>query len=228
LTITIKKCINIFEETMKKLSVIFIIISMLISACIDKNEEFPNNKSKLNNEPIKLDIVPSLTFDFNGDNYKIEFFGKGIGVKYTSHATIIVNGKEYDYSTIVLSREDKCLINEELKDYKIAVSAMRNIDNNMIINIQYKELHEEYILGENKELTIIASQKLKDFLINKLLYIYSLPLYTVQEGDTLSGICLKFFGDMNYKRIVDVNPQLEWANQYLVVHPNGKIRIPKE
>jgi hypothetical protein len=154
-------------------------------------------------------------------------------------ARIVVNREPYNYDNdIVLSNEDIFLINEELRNPEIVISANQSNGNKMIINVKYRELHTEWIkesmvnfddrLGENKEFNMIASDRLKDYLLNRLLYIYSLPLYTVQDNDTLSKICLKFFGDTNYDRIADVNPGMKWKNQYLIVHPHTKIRIPSK
>ena len=166
----------------------------------------------------------------------IKFIGKE---KTMAIARIVVNKEPYNYDNdIVLSNEDTFLINEELINPEIIISENQSNKNNMIINVKYRELHTEWIkeaifnfddeMGEDKEFNMIPSDRLKDYLINRLLYIYSLPLYTVQFDDTLSKICLKFFGDTNYDRIVDVNPAMKWANQYLVVHPHTKIRIPSK
>ena len=217
---------------MKRLLIALFLLNLLISGCVKKSTE-PDSKAA------ELDIWPSknrleLIFDYNGNNYMIEFIGKE---KTMAIARIVVNKEPYNYDDdIVLSNEDVFLINEELKNPEIAIPSNKSNENNMIINVKYRELHTEYIkeaifnfddeLGEDKEFNMIASDRLKDYLINRLLYIYSLPLYTVQDNDTLSKICLKFFGDTNYDRIVDVNPSMEWKNQYLIVRPHEKIRIP--
>jgi hypothetical protein len=188
----------------------------------------------------ELDIWPSknkleLIFSYNGNNYRINFFGKE---KTMAIAMIMVNEEIYDHENdIVLSHEDVFLINEELRNPEIVTAINQIEEKRMILNIRYIELHTDWIkesitnfddkLAEEKEIIINASDRLKDFLINRLLYIYSLPVYTVQKNDTLSGICLKFFGDTDYERIVNVNPSMEWHNQYLIVHPGRKIRIPK-
>jgi len=67
-----------------------------------------------------------------------------------------------------------------------------------------------------------------DDLINyliELLEIYYLPLYVVQNGDTLSSICLKIYGDTDYEKIIKYNHGMKLKNQYLVVRPNEKIRV---
>jgi hypothetical protein len=194
-----------------------------------------------NDNVAELDIWPSknkleLIFSYNGNNYRINFFGKE---KTMAIAMIILNEEIYDHENdIVLSHEDVDLINEELRNPEIVTAINQIEENRMILNIRYIELHTDWIkesitnfddkLAEDKELKIVASDKLKDYLINRLLYIYSLPLYTVQKNDTLSDICLKFFGDTDYEKIVNVNPSMKWYNQYLVAHPGRKIRIPKK
>ena len=79
-----------------------------------------------------------------------------------------------------------------------------------------------------KRLSIPAGTKLEDFLTNRLLYIYPLPVYTVQAGDTLYNICMRFYGNSDYSRITDINPSLTWPNQFLMVHPNQKILLPEK
>jgi hypothetical protein len=226
---------------MKKLIVGIFVFNLLLFSCNNKKIEQNDSDQMSDDNVIEFDIWPSknhleLLFDYNGDNYKINFYGKE---KTMAIAMIMVNEEVYDYyNDIVLSNEDVYIIREELKNPEIAKLINQIDENKMIINIKYIELHTDWIkesitnfddkFGENKELIIVASDRLKDFLVNRLLYIYSLPLYTVQNNDTLIDICLKFFGDTDYERIVDVNPSMKWPNQYLVVHPNRKIRIPKK
>ena len=49
-------------------------------------------------------------------------------------------------------------------------------------------------------------------------------MYTVQQGDTLSGIALKFYGDHQKSHLIlDANPHLRW--QMLIV--GQKIKLPE-
>ena len=97
-------------------------------------------------------------------------------------AKIIVNDEVYNYdNNIVLSDEDVDLINEELRKPEVIASINQIDKSKMILNIKYIELHTEWIkesvnnfddeFGEDKELKIIASDRLKDYLLNRLLYI---------------------------------------------------------
>ncbi|GHT70503.1 hypothetical protein FACS1894110_22160 [Spirochaetia bacterium] len=224
---------------MKKLVVISI-VSLLMLCCVKNNNDTINlikDIDKTKNEDIVLDIWPSpnrleLSFYYNGDTYKIKFIGKE---KYMAIASIEINNNPFnsdEQAGIVLNDGEVILINEELK--KI-ISQNEYSENDLAINLKYKIYHHEWLQDgsynssvEYKEYTTIASDRLKEFLINRLLYINSLPLYKVEYNDTLIKICLKFFGDTNYERIVDVNQGMTWGNQYLVVGPNDKIRIPEK
>ncbi|GHU90296.1 hypothetical protein FACS189476_10230 [Spirochaetia bacterium] len=221
---------------MKKLVVISI-VSLLMLCCVKNNNGTINltkDNDIIKNEDIVLDIWPSpnrleLSFYYNGDIYKIDFIGKE---RYMAIAEIEINNNPFNYDEqagIVLNDEEVILINEELK--KI-ISQNEYSENDFVINLKYKIYQHEWLkdgsYNSTVEYTTIASNRLKEFLINRLLYINSLPLYKVEYNDTLIKICLKFFGDTNYERIVDVNQGMTWGNQYLVVRPNDKIRIPEK
>jgi hypothetical protein len=71
---------------------------------------------------------------------------------------------------------------------------------------------------------IVPTDELTNYLI-ELIDRYYLPLYVIQENDTLSSICLNIYGHTNYEQIIMYNPELKLPNQYLTVRPNEKIRI---
>jgi len=81
---------------------------------------------------------------------------------------------------------------------------------------------------DNINVSIVPTDELVNILI-ELIERYYMPLYTVQENDTLSSICLKIYGNTNYEQIIEYNPQLKLilAGEYFVVHPNEKLRINK-
>jgi hypothetical protein len=156
-------------------------------------------------------------FVYNDDNYKLMFHGKDsfIGFHISKNNKVDKNippynldSKKYEAEFIVNELNKSPIFNEmnEKTIYKIN-----------LINTSY----------ENINVSIVPTNELVNFFI-ELIDRYYMPLYTVQENDTLSSICLKIYGNINYEKIIEYNSGMKLFNQYLVVRPNEKIRIKLE
>jgi hypothetical protein len=211
---------------------IFLCISFVLTFlinCNSKKIETDENLTEILNASIFENIALNknrviFEFTYNGNNYLILFYGKEItcadikiNYEYTNMENI-----EYGTESLMLEFDDAEFIIEELNKSIVANNTNYNENKINFIKISYIGSYDPI---EYYSKTIIPTEKLVEYLTYKLLYIYYLPSYTVQDGDTLSTICLKLYGDTNYERIVKVNPNLKLPNQYLVVRPNQKIRI---
>jgi hypothetical protein len=165
----------------------------------------------------------NFEFIYNGDNYKLLFFGKDI-------ASININKNfelDENIPPLLLDFENNIeqFIINELNNSPI-INTMDNkiskIINSLIISY---DLHLENDV-QRLYISVIPTDELINYLI-ELLEIYYLPLYVVQNGETLNSICLKIYGDTNYEKIIKYNHGMKLQNQYLVVRPNEKIRIKK-
>ena len=156
-------------------------------------------------------------FIYNNENYKINFFGKD-----SINSIRILKNNEVDenFTPLMLEFEKDKFIIEELNKSSICSEMNKKTINDInLMNIFYANIN----------VSVIPTDKLVNYL-KELIDLYYMPLYTVQENDTLSSICLKLYGNTNYEQIIKYNPELKMGvlNQYFVVHPNQKIRIKIE
>jgi len=193
----------------------------------------------------------SLEFNYNDDHYILEFNGKdnitSVNINKNFEHQKNIPPLLLDLENI----ESKYIINE-LKQSKIVNSDSALLDDINRIKIIYyiyawretldgnitdSSSENDYdfidvnnldILNESKkcEYIIEPTEYLKNYLINTLLVKYYLPIYEVQDGDTISSICLKLFGNSNYETLLQFNHGLKLKNQYLIVKKNEKLRIP--
>jgi len=162
--------------------------------------------------------INAIDFEFmyNGDNYKILFSGKDIA------SVNIAKNHELDENIPPLLLDFENNIEQFIID---------ELNNSPLINILDSKISKginsltvsDNLHSENN-VQIMPTDDLINYLI-ELLEIYYLPLYVVQNGDTLSSICLKIYGDTDYEKIIKYNHGMKLKNQYLVVRPNEKIRV---
>lgn len=154
-------------------------------------------------------------FQYNNDTYLVKFFGKDIT------CVAIEKNNEKTGDSIVLGHNDVNTLLHELKKSLILYT-----DSSEVINVSY---HAEGNYETRIEAKIKPTEWVINYLTQKVLYIYYLPVYTVKYGDTLSEICYKIYGDTNYDRIVKVNPQFELEygrGQKYIVTPGERLSLP--
>ena len=162
--------------------------------------------------------INAIDFEFmyNGDNYKILFFGKDIASVH------ITKNHEWEEGIPPLLLDFENNIEQFIIDELNNSPLINTVDSK--ISKEINSLTVSDTLHSENNVQIMPTDDLVNYLI-ELLEIYYLPLYIVQNGDTLSSICLKIYGDTDYEKIIKYNHGMKLKNQYLVVRPNEKIRV---
>jgi phage tail protein X len=206
--------------------IFFAVLCFTLISCDKKNSEIQKETNEYHNfDNIELNtsgtIRANFNFIFNNENYCMIFFGKDI-----TSINIVKNFEpDKNIPPLLLDFEndaDQFIIDELNKS-----PLVKTKDNEMVGKIDYIKITYGLKTDEDIKIhsvSIMPTKELENYLIN-LIDIYYLPLYVVQNGDTLSSICHKIYGNTNYEQIVKYNPGMKLANQYLVVRPNEKIRI---
>jgi hypothetical protein len=208
--------------------IFFAVLCFSLIGCSKKNNETRNEINKYHNfGKIELNNSKTIrvTFDFiyNDENYCIIFFGKDIT------SIIIVKNFELDKNIPPLLLDFENNVDQLIIDELNKSPLVRANDNEIFNKINQIKITYGSEIGkeiQRHSISIMPTKNLENYLIN-LMDIYYLPLYVVQNGDTLSSICFEIYGDTNYEKIVKYNLGMKLANQYLVVRPNGKIRFKK-
>jgi len=181
----------------------------------EKNEYYNFNNIKLNSNNMTFGLI------YNNENYKLIFHGKENINAFYIIKNLNIDNNIPPYILDFELNEDKFIINE-LNKSPIYHEENNRISNKVnILNVSYKiyGLNEE----QNYYITLIPNEELLNYMIN-LIDLYYLPLYVIQNNDTLSSICLELYGHTNYDQIIKYNSGMKLLNQYLVVRPNEKIR----
>jgi len=217
---------------MKKLFLLFCCIFLF--NCNKKNE---NSREETNDQAkpagieyhdfsqIKSNSFNGVIFEFiyNDENYKLMFHGKDmfVGLNISKNNNKVdrnIPALSLDFDKDDFVKGEAFFIIDELNKSPVFNGMNEKTKNDInLINISYGNIN----------VSIVPTDELVNLLI-ELIDRYYLPLYTVQENDTLSSICLKLYGNTNYEQIVKYNPGMKLFNQYLVVRPGEKIRIKTE
>jgi hypothetical protein len=198
---------------------------------------------KNNYRSTNLDIKPfpnnlGFMFQYNDDDYYILFGGKEEEIvsayinknRTREEIAMIENGNfalGMHSDSIGLTREDISLINRSIKDSIIYDTDCNFPDNLFILHIFYDLRLEDYS-RIRCNVSVIPTKELKSYLIDKLLHIYSLPVYEVKEGDTLNKLVLQFSNSNDWlESFFHVNPRSTW-HEYddIIIHIGERLRIP--
>ena len=210
---------------MKYLTVLFCCL-LLICCNENNNQKKPAEYHDFSKIVLYNKSINDVNFEFiyNEDNYKILFFGKDIALVNVSKNSEI----DENIPPLLLDFEnsiEQFIIDELNNSPLINIVDSKTSKEINLLTVSY-DLHLENDT-QRLYISIIPTDELINYLI-ELLEIYYLPLYVVQNGDTLNSICLKIYGDTDYERIIKYNHGMKLRNQYLVVRPNEKIRIKKQ
>jgi phage tail protein X len=214
-------------------NLILLFCCFLLFNCNKKNE---NARKETNNQAESTGIeyhdfnhIKSNSFNgvivefiYNDENYKLMFHGKdmfiGLNISKNNKVDKNIPALSLDFDKVEFDTYEANFIIDELNKSPISIETSEETTNKInLINISV----------QNFNVSLIPTDELVNFLI-ELIDRYYLPLYTVQEKDTLNSICLKLYGNTNYEQIVKYNPGMKLFNQYLVVRPGEKIRFKKE
>jgi hypothetical protein len=215
-----------------------------IQVPIHLNENQPQVLLDNNNyRSTNLDIKPfpnnlSFMFQYNEDDYYILSGGKEEGIvsayinknRTQEEIAMIENGNfalGMHRDSIYLTREDISVINRGIRDSIIYDTDCNFPDDVFILHIFYDLRSEDYS-RIRYNVSVIPTKELKSYLIDKLLYIYSLPVYEVKGGDTLSELVLQFSNSNNWlESFFYVNPRFTWhGNNDIIMHIGERLRIP--
>jgi hypothetical protein len=189
-----------------------------------------------------LDIKPfpnniCFMFQHNGDDYFVLTAGKEEGIvsayinknRTREEMAMIENNHALGMhrGSIAITREDISLINKGIRD-SIVYDASDNYPDDVFILHIFYDLRTEDYSRTRCNVSVIPTMELKSYLIDKLLYIYSLPVYVVKEGDTLSGLIFQFSDNDNWPELFFyVNPKFAWyGSRDIILHTDEQLRIP--